>query len=155
MSENVVKTRNLGIRFGKTWAVRGVDLVVPSGSVTALMGLNGAGKTTALRLILDMLLPSEGEVEVFGKKTGPALRAKIGYVAEAQSLYPWMRVSAFLDYVSGFYPTWDREHLKSLAERFSLPMDKKIRELSRGTRALPWPTGRNSSCLMSRPPVSM
>ena len=62
----VIETRQLGKRFGRKWAVRGLDLFVPRGAVYGFLGLNGAGKTTTMRMLLNLLAPTEGSVRVLG-----------------------------------------------------------------------------------------
>jgi ABC-2 type transport system ATP-binding protein len=137
-AEMVIQTQKLGRRFGSLWAVRGASLEVPRGSITAFVGRNGAGKTTLIRMLLDLLAPSEGTLQVLGLdpvREGAAVRARTGYVAEGQTLFPWMKVGRFLEFISSFYETWDRDLARSMAERFELPLGKRIRTLSRGMRA--------------------
>ena len=62
-----IDARGLGRRFGKRWVVRGLDLAVPAGSITALLGRNGAGKSTTIQMLLGLLAPTEGQVSVLGR----------------------------------------------------------------------------------------
>ena len=109
---NIIETKNLTRRFGRTEAVQGLDLAVPAGSVFALLGPNGAGKTTTLKMLMNLLPPTGGSAQVLGvdsRKLGERELAQIGYVSENQQLPLWMTVRQLLDYCRPFYPTWDRE----------------------------------------------
>jgi ABC-2 type transport system ATP-binding protein len=132
---NIIETQNLTRRFGRMEAVHGLDLVVPTGSVTALLGPNGAGKTTTLKMLMNLIAPTSGVARILGvdsRKLGERELAQIGYVSENQQLPLWMTVGQFIDYCRPFYPTWDRELEKNLLAQFALPLDRKLKHLSRG-----------------------
>ena len=132
---NIIETKNLTRRFGRTEAVHGLDLAVPAGSVFALLGPNGAGKTTTIKLLMNLLRPTAGEARVLGvdaRRLGEREFAQIGYVSENQQLPLWMTVRQLLDYCRPFYPTWDRDLEKTLLAQFALPEERKLKHLSRG-----------------------
>lgn len=132
---NIIETRNLTRRFGRTEAVHDLNLAVPTGSVFALLGPNGAGKSTTIKVLMNLLSPTAGEAQVLGKdsrKLGEREFAQIGYVSENQQLPMWMTVRQLLDYCRPFYPTWDRQLEKTLLAQFTLPEDRKLKHLSRG-----------------------
>jgi ABC-2 type transport system ATP-binding protein len=133
----ILQTKALTKRYRRQVAVDGLDLSIRPGSVFALLGRNGAGKTTTLRLMVGLLEPNKGSVEVFGRplsKLGEAGRAQLGYVSENQELPGWMTVNQLLDFLRPLYPTWDEPFCQKLTALFSLPMDQKIRHLSRGMK---------------------
>ncbi len=110
---------------------------VGQGTVTALLGKNGAGKTTTLRMLANLIRPTRGEARVFDKPASSlnsADFAKLGYVAESQSLAEWMSLAYLLNYLKPMYPTWDDAFCDRLVDLFELPLDRCIRELSRGMR---------------------
>lgn len=132
---NIIETHNLTRRFWKTEAVHGLDLAVPEGSVTALLGPNGAGKSTTIQMLMNLLTPTAGEAKVMGvdsRQLGPREFAQIGYVSENQQQPLWMTVQQLLDYCRPFYPTWDRELEHALLAKLQLPLDRKLKHLSRG-----------------------
>ncbi len=134
-----VRTEELGYRFGRSWAVRHLDLEVPAGAVYGLLGPNGAGKSTVLRLLLGLLRRHEGRVEVLGHDPQAdlvAVKERVGYVAEALELYEWMTVEELLGFVGRYRPGWDGELAGRLRERFGLAPDRRVGELSRGQRAM-------------------
>jgi ABC-2 type transport system ATP-binding protein len=133
----VIRTEKLSKQFRRVKALDGLNLDVPPGAIYALVGPNGAGKTTAIKILMNILRATSGRAEVLEfdsrRLAGKAFTA-IGYVSENQELPGWMPVDAFLGYLRPFYPTWDRELERELIEQFALPLDRKLRELSRGMR---------------------
>lgn len=134
---NIIETRQLTRRYGRHDAVNGLDLVVPEGSVFALLGPNGAGKTTTIKVLVNLLSPSSGEARILGvdtRRLRPAEFEKIGYVSENQEMPDGMSVRQFLDYCRGFYSKWDSTLEATLLKQFELPLDRKLKHLSRGMR---------------------
>jgi ABC-type multidrug transport system ATPase subunit/tRNA A-37 threonylcarbamoyl transferase component Bud32 len=115
--------------------LRDLDLAVPTGSVFALLGSNGSGKTTVLRTAVGLYAPDAGTVRVFGRdprRHRRALLSRIGYVPEHPAAYPGLRVRELLDFLSRLYPSWDQAYCYRLLARFDLPLDARLRDLSRG-----------------------
>ncbi len=134
---SAIRTENLSKRFGRTEVLSGLNLEVPTGSIYGLVGPNGVGKTTTIKTLMNIFAPNGGRAEVLGKESlrlGPSEFRRIGYVSENQELPEWMTVGYFLNYLSGFYPTWDCSLESELVRGFRLPLDRKLRELSRGVR---------------------
>ncbi len=134
---NAIETHGLTRRFRQLEAVNGLNLTVPKGAVYALLGPNGAGKTTTIKMLMNLLAPSAGGAQVLGvdsRRLGPVQLARIGYVADGMELPEWMTVRQFLDYCRPFYPTWDRVLEQKLLADFELPLERKLKHLSRGMR---------------------
>ena len=100
------------------------------------MGSNGAGKTTAIKILMNILAATSGRAEdgIYSKTLGSEAFTSIGDVSENQELPEWMSVGDFLQYLGPFYPTWDRQLEAELVRQFNLPLDVKLRALSRGMR---------------------
>ena len=133
----VIQTQNLSRSYGRTDALKGLDLTIPKQAIYALVGPNGAGKTTIIKLLMNILRPTTGTAQVLGHPTANVagdVFTHIGYVSENQELPEWMTVSYFLDYVRPFYPTWDAALEQHLLRQFDLPLDRKIKNLSRGMK---------------------
>lgn len=132
-----ISTADLCVRFGRTDALHNVTFDVLPGSIFALIGANGAGKTTLIKTLLNILRPTSGKATVQGfasqRVSGRAFEA-IGYVSENQDMPEWMTVHELLQYLRPFYPTWDRKLEEQLIQQFLLPIDRKIKHLSRGQR---------------------
>lgn len=128
-------------RFGRKQVLEGVNLTVPIGQTFAFLGRNGAGKTTTIRMLLGLLKPDEGKVRVLGldPQTQPMeVRRRIGYLAEDQAMFGWMRVRQIIAFVKPFYPNWDSKWERQLSERFELPMSTKVQHLSKGQGVRVW-----------------
>jgi|HubBroStandDraft_1064217.scaffolds.fasta_scaffold21374_2 ABC-2 type transport system ATP-binding protein len=137
MTNRAIRTENLSKQFRKVEALRNFNLTVSEGAVYALVGPNGAGKTTAIKILMNIFGATLGHAEVLGTdstRLRGRLLSSIGYVSENQELPDWMTVDAFLAYLRPFYPAWDRDLEKELVRQFDLPLDRKLRDLSRGMR---------------------
>ncbi|BBM83282.1 ABC transporter ATP-binding protein [Candidatus Uabimicrobium amorphum] len=137
MSE-VISIQNLCKKFGKNQVLDNVNLNISSGVVYALVGKNGVGKTTLLRTLLGLSHPTSGQSTVFGldsQRDDWKIRQQVGYVADGLQMYEWMTVKEILWFVSRFYPTWDSNYEKELAEKFTLNYKAKIKTLSRGFKS--------------------
>jgi ABC-2 type transport system ATP-binding protein len=133
----VVQTSGLCKSYGNFGALQGVDIVVPEGSVFALLGASGAGKTTAIKLLLNMISASRGNAALLGvdsRALTPRVLAQIGYVSENQAMPARLRVDAFFEYLRPLYPGWDRILEAEVREQLRLPPKRRIGELSHGMR---------------------
>jgi ABC-2 type transport system ATP-binding protein len=133
----MIQANNLWKKYGRHEALQGLSFTVPEGSAYALIGANGAGKTTSIKILMNILEASRGRATVLGvdsRKISPRELARIGYVSENQQMPKALTVSEFLDYLRPFYPTWDRDLEKSLLRQLRLPPDRKIGNLSHGMR---------------------
>src|SRR5215210_2564818 len=133
-----VETRGLWRTFGKFEAVKGVDLKVLKGTVFGLLGVNGAGKSTIIKMLVGHLRPSYGRIRILDRplEEDPVeIRKRVAYVSENRYLYEWMTVAESIKFTRAFHTNWDDGKAADLLKRFSLPPDKKVRQLSRGNRA--------------------
>ncbi|MEM7622241.1 MAG: ATP-binding cassette domain-containing protein, partial [Planctomycetota bacterium] len=113
-----------------------LDLAVPRGELVGFIGPNGAGKTTSIRMIMSILFPDKGELEVLGKKSAVESKDRIGYLPEERGVYKKMKVGKFLEHMAGLknaqgdVPT----KISQWLERVELPgvRNKKCEELSKG-----------------------
>lgn len=134
----VVRLNQVSKRFGKTIALDKVSLEIPSGVVCAVLGANGAGKSTAIRLLLGLDEPDSGELEVLGMMSQShalEIRSRVGYVADQPPLYDWMTVAEIGWFAAGFYPHGYQSEYDQLIRRFDLNGGQKISALSKGMRA--------------------
>ncbi len=114
-----------------------LDLVLEPGTVLVLVGPNGAGKTTTLNCMAGLMVPDEGGTEIFGAPVDPArpaYRRDMGYVGEESGFFRRWTVAKNLDYLAHYLPGWSTDRARQLADRFALPLNKPVKDLSRGNR---------------------
>jgi len=136
---NGVAVRLEGVtkRFGQHTAVSRLDLEVPKGSVFGFLGPNGSGKTTTIRMVMGILLPDEGRVELLGGPPGVDGNDRVGYLPEERGVYRKMKVLDLLGFLGEIRGMKRRDALKEAKiwlERLDLSTwaDKKVQDLSKG-----------------------
>lgn len=132
-----IRCVDLSKKFRRVQALDRLNLEVPEGAIYALIGANGAGKTTAIKTMMNIHEPDGGRVEIAGKDSR-RLRGRdfeaIGYVSENQKMPEWMTVDYLMRYLKPFYPSWDDDAAAALIRKFGLPGDRKLSQLSRGMK---------------------
>jgi ABC-2 type transport system ATP-binding protein len=124
-------------RFGHHTAVSELDLEIPRGTIYGLLGPNGSGKTTSIRMIMGILLPDEGRVTLFGRDPDETRRSNVGYLPEERGVYKKMKVLdllVFLSEIRGVSRAAGQRRSKEWLERLGLGewADKKVQDLSKG-----------------------
>jgi len=133
--DGVIRIEGLRKGFGRHEVLRGVDLNVPAGSIFGFLGINGAGKTTLIRLLLGLIRSDAGRCLVDGldpQTDALEIRRRVGYMAENQTMYGWMRVGELIQWVSWFYPDWDEAYAGELTRQMHLDVGTKVGALSKG-----------------------
>jgi ABC-2 type transport system ATP-binding protein len=132
----VISATALGRRYRDQAALEDVSLAVEPGTVTGLLGRNGAGKTTLMRIVAGQEFPTSGTIAVFGEAPveNEAVLRRMVFVREEQA-YPDLRVRHAIRVASWFYPNWSEELAQQLLADFDLPLQRRIRKLSRGMRS--------------------
>jgi ABC-2 type transport system ATP-binding protein len=136
MSE-LLKITGLSKSFGRHIVFSDLNIRLSTGKVYGLLGLNGEGKTTLIRILLGVIPPDRGQIHY---KDGPvsfrsaAYKEEVGYIPEDPFFFGGMRVGELLDFNAGFYRRWDGRRAEELLNRFSLDKKARIKTLSRGTK---------------------
>jgi ABC-2 type transport system ATP-binding protein len=133
----VIEAHDLTRSFGTVEAVNGLSFRVAPGSVYGLLGKNGSGKTTTIKMLLGLLWPDRGTSSVLGepsRRLSPDCRRRIGYLSEEPFPYADLPVPALLRFVSAFFPHWDWGYTNGLVERFAVPLDRPLQSMSAGER---------------------
>jgi ABC-2 type transport system ATP-binding protein len=139
MTDIVLETKGLTKYFSNKAALENFDLQIPRGCICGFVGRNGAGKTTAIKLLLGFLSPTSGNSSVLGCDSislTPEIRRRIGYVTEGHRLYRWMTISQLEKFQMPFFAEhWDKKFFSEMIEYFELSKKQKIKHLSNGQRA--------------------
>jgi ABC-2 type transport system ATP-binding protein len=135
-TQPVLKLQGVTKRYRDKSVLDGADLDIPAGSVVGLLGKNGAGKTTLLKVALGLIKPDAGSATLLGEPAwslSAGAKARLGYVPQVVTLYPWMRVRQVIDYTAAFYPHWNMAFVWQLIKDWQLGADDKVGNLSVGT----------------------
>jgi ABC-2 type transport system ATP-binding protein len=135
MSASAIEVSGLRFSYGRKEVLSGVNFEVPQGSIFGFLGRNGAGKTTTIKAILGLIEPRAGHCHIASldsHRDSLAVRRIVGYMAEDQRMYDWMRVEQIVDWVAGFYPSWDKQFTDKLLGAFRLSRKSKVKSLSKG-----------------------
>ncbi len=133
----VLYVKGLSKSFGKKKVLDDVNFEVPPGSIFGLLGLNGAGKTTVIRIVLGLLRSDGGCATVFGEDSrflSRGTRQRIGYLSEDGVPHSELPFPYLVRYLSAFFPKWDHERARELAERFRIPAGLPLDDMSPGER---------------------
>jgi ABC-2 type transport system ATP-binding protein len=133
----VILTSRLTKWYGKSRGILDVDLEVRQGEVFGFLGQNGAGKTTAIRLLLDLIRPTTGTARMFGmnvRRNGEAVRGRVGYLPGELALYNNLTGRQIVDYLGALRGGADWSYVRQLADRFQCALDRPIHTLSQGNK---------------------
>jgi len=139
MSDIAIQTDSLGRKYGRQWVVNDLNLAVPQGAVYGFLGLNGAGKSTTIRMLMGLIRRHKGTATVLGMdpaRQDVQIKRRVGYVAEQPAFYDWMTVGHICRFTATYRrENWDWKLAESLVHKFRLPVDVKLKNLSKGQRA--------------------
>jgi ABC-2 type transport system ATP-binding protein len=138
MDQNVIRVENLVKYFDGRCVLDGINLKVPQGCIYGLLGRNGAGKTTIIRILLGLEPPTRGQTFLLGiesSELSAKLHSRIGYVAEGHNLIQNYRVGRLIQLCKDLSMNWNDKFFEDLIEKFRLPTDRRVKELSVGMRA--------------------
>ncbi len=130
----VIEARGLRKRYGKTEAVKGVDLSIEAGKIVGLIGPNGAGKTSVLKAMLG-LTDFDGELTILGRNPHTerhALMQDVCFIADVAVLPRWIRVREAIEYVEGVHPRFSRAKCEAFLAKTQLKPEMRVREMSKG-----------------------
>jgi ABC-2 type transport system ATP-binding protein len=133
-----IEVQHLAHRYGSRIIYEDLSFSVPEGHVVALLGKNGVGKTTLIRLLMGYLKPSSGQCRVLGEPShalSPATRARIGLLFEGHLAYDFMSIAEIERFYRPFFPRWRRDLYYDLVDRLQLPHEHRVAHMSCGQRS--------------------
>ena len=128
----LLECKNLSKSFDNKKILKDVNLIIPRGKIVGLLGKNGQGKTTLIKLINDLLTPTSGEILIEGKHPGVESKKIISYLPERTYLDKEMKIIDTLNYFEEFYDNFNIEKAKKLIKDLDLDINQKISKMSKG-----------------------
>ncbi|MDQ0660847.1 ABC-type multidrug transport system ATPase subunit [Paenibacillus sp. W2I17] len=132
---NLLEIKNVRKSYGNKVVLKGISFNVPSGSIVGFIGDNGAGKSTTFKIVLGLISNDDGMVNIFGEENinkNPKIKEKIGVVFDAANLPAHLTIKQLNKVFGKLFDSWDQDNFHRLVSSFSLPVDKKVNEFSRG-----------------------
>jgi len=134
--ENVIKIHGVSKEF-KAFSLDSINLQIKQGYTTGFIGANGSGKTTMIKLIMNLLQPDKGEINVFGLDYAShekEIKDRIGFVYDSNIFYESLNLKDISKIIGPSYKQWDNTQFKAYADQFELPLNKPIKNFLRGCR---------------------
>lgn len=128
----LVNIKNLSKSYGEKKVLDNINLTITNGKIVGLLGKNGAGKTTLIKLINDLLTPTEGKILINGKSVGVETKKIISYLPERTYLNKQMKVVEVLDYFNDFYDNFDKGKALKLLKDLDLDVNMNLSKMSKG-----------------------
>ena len=148
---------NLGKKFGDRTVLNNVNLVIPRGKIIGLLGKNGTGKTTLIKLINGLLTPTDGNVYIRGNKPGVDTKKIVAYLPDNTFLNTWMSIGQLVDMFADFYSDFRKELALEMLTRLGITEKAKLKTLSKGNKekvCLILTMARNASLYVLDEPIA-
>lgn len=131
---NILTCNNLSKMFGAKKAIDNINLEIKKGKFIGLLGPNGSGKTTFIKLCNNLLTPTSGELLIGGNKPGIETKKIVSYLPEKTYLNDWMKVSQIIDFFKDFYEDFNAEKAYDMLKRLHIDPNDKLKTMSKGTK---------------------
>lgn len=131
---SILQCKNLSKKYGATEALKSIDLELEAGRIVGLLGPNGSGKTTFIKLANGLLKPTEGELLIDGNKPGRQTKAMVAYLPDRDFLPDYMSVSQLIKYYSDFFGDMNIDKAEEMLKSLDLDKDMKLKKMSKGTK---------------------
>lgn len=128
----LLKISKLSKYYGRKQALNSVSLSLNGGKIVGLLGPNGSGKTTMLKLINGLLFPNEGEILIEGENPGPSTKAKVSFLPDKEYLPKWMKIYELFNYYADFYNDFDKQKAEAMLMGLRIDINDRAGSLSKG-----------------------
>ncbi|MFT3952430.1 MAG: ABC transporter ATP-binding protein [Oscillospiraceae bacterium] len=132
--EEILRCENLTKNYGKLRALDGINLSLRRGQIIGLLGPNGSGKTTFIKLVSGLLTPTSGTLAVDGKPIGIETKKIVSYLPERHYFADWMRVSDILRFFKDFYADFNEEKALEMLKALKIQPSDRFKRMSKGTK---------------------
>ena len=130
----MITLKDVSKKYGNIEVLHKINLNIPNNKIIGLLGANGSGKTTIIKLINGLLQPSEGEISIDGKKVGVESKKVISYLPENNCLDLNMKITEIMNLFSDFYEDFDDRTANKLFDDFKIDVNSKLKNMSKGTK---------------------
>lgn len=134
MNDSILSCRNLSKNFGYRSALSGVNMDIPRGRIVGLLGPNGSGKTTFMKLANGLLVPSEGEIIIGGHHPGPETKKIVSFLPATEYLPGYMTVENLLKFFCDFFEDFNRSKAEDMLRMLGIDPKLRLKTLSKGTK---------------------
>ena len=132
--DNILKAENLCKSYFNKKALQGANLTIQQGKIVGLLGPNGSGKTTFLKIAAGILHPSSGKLLIDGKEPGVYTKSIVSYLPDTEYLFKWMKIKDAVQYFKDFYSDFDEKKAFELLEFMKLDANSSVKSLSKGMK---------------------
>ena len=130
----ILEAKLISKKYLKKKALNGVDLTIEKGKIIGILGPNGSGKTTFLKLIAGLIRPSEGEIKICDNEIGYKTKELVAYLPDSDFLYPWMKISEAKKVYSTFFKDFNSDKFDELLGFMKLESNMSVKSLSKGMK---------------------
>lgn len=130
---NAIEVKNLSKHY-KGFSLENISFTLPNGCIMGLIGENGAGKSTTIKLILDMIKKSSGEIRILEKSVNECSKEDIGVVTEESGFPHTFNAKEINSVLKNIYKQWNENEFFSYLDKFNIPTNKKIKDFSKGMK---------------------
>lgn len=131
---NIVEFKDVHKSYSKKEVLKGLNLNIPKGKIVGLLGPNGSGKTTMIKLMNGLLQPDRGSIEINGMKPSKETKKIVSYLPERTYLNDWMKVKDILEFFYDFYEDFDVQKANEMINFLNIDKNEKLKSMSKGTK---------------------
>ncbi|MDR0531042.1 MAG: ABC transporter ATP-binding protein [Oscillospiraceae bacterium] len=129
---DIIQLKQLTKSYGSKMVLENIDLSVPHGTIVGLMGPNGCGKTSLMKILTGMINDYSGEVLIDGHPVGPYTKSVVSYQPDRSYLPAWMSAKQAINYIADFFKDFDKEKALKMLAAFQLEPGERVKSMSKG-----------------------
>lgn len=130
----ILRAESVSKKYFKKKALNGVDLTIGKGKIVGILGPNGSGKTTFLKLVAGLIRPTDGDIQICGNEISYKTKELVAYLPDSDFLYPWMKISEAKKWYQTFFKDFNSNKFDELIEFMKLESDMTVKSLSKGMK---------------------
>ncbi len=134
LTNSILECKELTKRYGSSLALNSISLSIPRGKIVGLLGSNGSGKTTMIKLASGILTPTSGQILVSGQTPSVETKDLVSYLPDKNYLPDWMRVCDIIDFFKDFYKNFNAPKAYEMLKRLGINSGDRLKSMSKGTK---------------------